>query len=170
MTTASGHSRQSGFTIQELVVVILVGSLLLGFSYSLYLFVAGFVQEHMTKRWHEEIVDRTAAFLIADAEKSRFVRTTDSAIVVDHQGRELITYRMGDGKLWRNEMLIAGSGDSFWRLSAGRSAMTVEFTITGRWKNDSASAACRVSAPWSSYGAMVSELTPNPSLTKRGGR
>jgi hypothetical protein len=159
MSIVKGHNRESGFTIQELVVVILIGRLLVGFSYSPYLFVAGFIHQNVTARSHREVVSHAAAFLIADIEHARAAWVSDTSIVVERHGDRLIEYQVRGGRFLRNASPIGGSDDAVWDLSATQSGVMVDFTIAARWKNDSCSASMSAGVPWSSYSALKADST-----------
>lgn len=161
MTTQANHP-EAGFTIQETIVVILVGSLLVGFSYALYLFVMGFVRGELRCHEHRQTVSHVASVITADIEQSRTCRPTDSSLVLETSSHGSVVYALQNGILVRNGMAVAAEDSAQWRLSAHTAGDTVSnaslrfaFEVGARWENDSCLVNTAAMLPWSSQAAFV---------------
>ncbi len=98
---------EEGFTIQELVVVLVVGSLLFIFSNITFTFIqktyntwTGRIQQH------DDFL-RTSAQIIRDIHSSEEVYTQDdSTTVLVTTNEDTVHYHMQNNSLFRNEMMM----------------------------------------------------------------
>ncbi len=159
MTIAGFLKSESGFTIQELLVAIVAGSLLVGFSFSLYLFVAKIVQRDIRIREHREHALQTVELIASDIEGScSATASTDSTLELLSPTRGARSYCMRQRVLYRDGMAFGPPHDEKWLLefrsvSAGRVALTLK----SFWGKDSTEARADVAVPGSS--ALVFNTT-----------
>jgi type II secretory pathway component PulJ len=143
---------EEGFTIQELLVAIVVGSLLVGFSFTLYLFVTKIVQRDIRTREHRESALRTVELIASDIEGSASVTaSTDSSLELLSLARGKRFYCMRQGMLFRDEAAIGPPKQEKWLLefrnvSTGRVALALK----SFWGKDSIEAHVEVAIPMSS--------------------
>ena len=166
MSQRGGISDSAGFTLQEMIVVMIVGSLLVVFSYSLYLFVMGFYYQKVASREHREALHRAAVLLSTDIEKSRDAWVTDSSLILDRVTQRLVSYRVSNGKIERNGTFITLSDSSVWRLKARHmnsatdpGTITIEIMLHARWGHDSCETTIQARVPWSSKAAFITGKT-----------
>ncbi len=111
-------AKKSGFTIPEILVVIMVGSLVIGFALSLFLFAAKLVSGWQKKTELTDQVRGVAWAVIQDMDRALRVETVDDStwkIVLPADRR--VTYRASAGAVFRNESRLLGELDIFIRLS-----------------------------------------------------
>ncbi len=154
---------ERGFTLQETVVVMIVSSMLVGFSYVLFGFVTHFVHTNLETRGHREAVQQIAAAICADIERSRNAHVSDTCLVLDRARKGPILYGCVNGKIVRNGSVITPSDSSLWVVtwheiddSTTGTMHPVAFILRAHWKRggDSVFAVSRI--PWSSQGAFAS--------------
>src|ERR1039458_3510989 len=98
MNLHSSFSNQEGFTIQELLVTLIFGSLLVDFCFSLFLF-----SDKLFVSWQRrsELRDRTnyaMQTLASDVQGSRgLIMISDSSIILQKIGGKVVHYSF-DGK------------------------------------------------------------------------
>jgi type II secretory pathway component PulJ len=98
---------EDGFTIQELLVVLIVGSLLVSFSLSLYLFTGRLISTWQKTTALRESVHRTLHIIALDIEKSqRIVEISDTTCSMVRQTGKVVTYRFNGLGVWRNDIPI----------------------------------------------------------------
>jgi prepilin-type N-terminal cleavage/methylation domain-containing protein len=162
MKLLSAIRGERGFTLQETLVVMIVGSMLVGFSYALLQFVMHFLYTNLEIREHRETAQHIAAMICADIERSRYAHVTDSTIALERpMGKEVI-YSSHTGTIARNEVALAPMGVSLWRITCGEvrgssdtSLPLVAANISSRWKRGNDSVLIRAALPWSSEGAFA---------------
>ena len=102
---------EAGFTIQELLVAIIVGSLLFTFAGSVFLF-----SQKMYIRWHHATniyrhVNHISQLILLDLEESKHIQTiTDSVLTFTRPSGLEVQYRF-DGKGVRRNGQILNAGD-----------------------------------------------------------
>jgi hypothetical protein len=159
MTITGFLKSEEGFTIQELLVAIVAGSLLVGFSFTLYLFVAKIVQRDIRTREHRESALRTVELIASDVEASSSATAwTDSTLEIESPTRGKRFYCMKQGVLFRDGVTLGPTNGEQWSLefrsvSAGRVALTLK----SYWGKDSTEARADVAVPRSS--ALVFNTT-----------
>ena len=153
---------EKGFTLQETVVVMIVSSMLVGFSYALFGFVMHFLHTNLEGREHRETIQHVAAAMCTDIERSRSARVLDSALVLGRAQKNAIVYTSMNGKIIRNGTVITPSDSSFWSVAwkeAGDSTngwvRPVTFTLKAHWKQGIDSVSAVSGMPWSSQGALA---------------
>jgi hypothetical protein len=152
---------ERGFTLQETVVVMIVGSFLVGFSYTLFGFVMHFLHTNLETREHHETLQHVAAAICTDIERSEYVNVSDTCLVLERAQRSPITYRCVNGKIVRNGSVITPPDSSIWSVQWHEIDDTtsgvmppVALEITALWKRNVDSISCLSRVPWSSQGAF----------------
>ena len=163
MNSSSIFREESGFTLQETIVVIVLGMLLVGFSYSLYQFVTSFVSRNLDKRRHHESVEHMAAMISLEVERSRSAIATDSSFILTFPHAKTVEYKSIGERLLRNGEVVSSRDSSKWTASwhqledsAHIGIRPVEIAIKGYWKRDSVAVVARTRPPWSSQGVFGS--------------
>jgi hypothetical protein len=152
MSIISPLESEDGFTIQELLVAIVAGSLLVGFSFSLYLFVGRIVQKDTRGREHRENTLRTVELITSDIEQSScVVELTDSSLALESAGKRRKPYSVKQGVLFRGAMAIGPAEGEQWRLLIRwLSQRRIEVKLKNCWAKDSSEAHAEVAVPVSS--------------------
>ncbi len=103
MRTPGYLSDERGFTLHEVLVAIVVGSLLVGFGLSIFLFAQKFLVAHERMSDLKDAVDRTLFTLSTDVGQSSRVREiSDSSLVLVVANRRVITYKFDSVMVVRN--------------------------------------------------------------------
>jgi len=99
---------EGGFTIQEILVVLLVSSLLVGFCYSLFSLTKKFLFKWQTKADVHLLVDRVLNTIALDIQKAtELSEFTDSTLVIERENGGLIRYRFDGVRITRSGDVIA---------------------------------------------------------------
>src|SRR6202008_4768834 len=105
--TANVH-KEEGFTIQELLVVLIVSSLLVGFCFLLFSFTHKFLISWQRKTEIHSVVDRTMNAIMLDVQQSKQIKEcTDSTLVLLKNGNRQIIYHFDGTSIFRNNDAIA---------------------------------------------------------------
>jgi hypothetical protein len=97
--------RKEGFTIQEILVVILVGSLLIGFSLSLFLFTNKLFQTWYGNSEMKNSSNRILQQIALDIQQSReIIGQTDTSLVLSKGIGKIVHYIYEGKTLQRNEV------------------------------------------------------------------
>lgn len=94
---------ERGFTIQEILVVLIVGSLLISFGLSLFLFANKLYANWKEKRALQEKVDQVLGQMIVDIQHSRDIpQLSDSGLVLEDKIGHSVAWRFLNGFALRN--------------------------------------------------------------------
>ena len=108
MRTLALLRREAGFTIQELMVVLIVGSLLVSFSVTLFLFANKLFHSWQKKSEVSIAVARTLETISLDIMQSNQISgRSDSSLVLQRGLRSSVKYLFDGDAVWRNEQLIS---------------------------------------------------------------
>jgi prepilin-type N-terminal cleavage/methylation domain-containing protein len=161
LSTFFGDER--GFTLQETVVVMIVSSILVGFSYILFQFVMHFVHTNLEAKEHREAVQHIAALICTDIERSRSAQVTDSCLILDRVPGRTVVYCTTKGKIVRNWAVITPLDSSIWTVQWQESSDSTDsfmrpitVSIKASWKRGTDSVYARETIPWSSKRAFES--------------
>ncbi|HAL57049.1 MAG TPA: hypothetical protein DCP63_11400 [Bacteroidetes bacterium] len=103
---------QEGFTLQETVVALTVGSLLVGLVLTASLFTRRVYGMWRIKTEVREVVGTLFQRMMLDAQQSTDVLTlTDSTLVLKKSLGALVSYRFDGKNLWRDDVRIGGNED-----------------------------------------------------------
>ncbi|MGD0339096.1 MAG: hypothetical protein ABSB78_09930 [Bacteroidota bacterium] len=98
---------EDGYTIQELLVVLIVGSLLVGFSLSLFLFADKLLASWQKTTELRESVHMTLQIIALDIQKSRrILAISDTTCSMARHTGMVVNYRFNGQKIWRNEIPV----------------------------------------------------------------
>jgi len=153
---------EKGFTLQETVVVMIMSSLLVGFSYALFGFVMHFLHTNLEVREHRETIQHVAAVICTDIERSRSARVSDSTLVLDRDQSKTVMYTCSHGQIARNGSVIIPPDSAIWSVtwrelhdSTNGSVRPVAFTLKAHWRKGIDSVSVASGMPWSSQGAFA---------------
>jgi hypothetical protein len=153
---------ERGFTLQETVVVMIVSSMLVGFSYALFGFVMHFLHTNLDGREHRETIQHVAAEICTDIERSRSARVLDSALVLERAQKNPIVYTCMYGRIVRNGSVTTPPDSAIWSVqwralddSTNDSIRPVSFTLKAHWRHGIDSVSVVSGMPWSSQGAFA---------------
>ncbi len=156
---------QEGFTIQELLVVLMVGSLLVSFSLSLFLFT-----QRMFFSWERDdrmrlAIERSTQAIALDMQQAREVAVRpDSLIVIQGGAGRKHEYRLTADTALRNGLpLLTEKG---LRVSGRIAKQTVTahagdlgsmylLELKGTWRGRACTVRCAIAAPTSAAGLFV---------------
>jgi hypothetical protein len=104
MTIGDSIRDESGFTIQELLVVLIVSTLVVGYCFTLFEFTQKLIISWQRKTELNLAVDRTLHWIILDVEEStQIISVSDSTLVLlSRNGRE-VAYHGSCGMVFRND-------------------------------------------------------------------
>jgi len=114
MSFRSQLNAQDGFTVQELMVVLVVGSLLVTFSFSLFLFTS-----KLFSSWHKRTelrseVSRVLQLIASDVNRSKqILALTDSTLTLATPSAAEITYRVQEHRIWRNHVQVGSEATDY---------------------------------------------------------
>ena len=143
---------EGGFTIQELLVVLIVASLLVSFSLSLFLFM-----HKLVSSWERDIemrgsVDRAVQLIALDVQRSGEVNfNSDSACVLKREAGVSVSYAISAHRVLRNGepmfnppgMEVGGKMTRVLRPSANADqSETILVELVGTWKDRRFAARC----------------------------
>ena len=101
---------EDGFTIQEILVAIIVGSILVSMCLSVFLFSSKLLFRWQRNVEVREAADRILQTIAMDVQTARSVMIAgDSSMVLERDGGRNITYRF-DGGVWRNDVRLVSNG------------------------------------------------------------
>ena len=101
---------QKGFTIQEILVVLLVSSLLLGFCYSLFSFTHKLLFSWQQRTEVHSFVDRAITLIVLDVERAKeIVNISDSTFTIIKNDDQLILYRFAKGRIIRGQDTLSST-------------------------------------------------------------
>lgn len=129
---------ESGFTIQELLVVLIVGSLLVSMSLTTFLFANKVAKSWQDRTELKEAVHRTLQQIVFDVQRSNGILMANDSILVLTDKLKQISYRHDGHSIWRNGVLMdSGNECSLTVQSVGNPASGISFirsTITAKSK------------------------------------
>jgi hypothetical protein len=154
---------EEAFTIPELLVVILAGSLIIGFCCTLYALVERHMSSELHARDHRHSLERTLQKMTYDAQRSGRMVVSDSTIEFSASQVSNILYRVCRKGIERNGILMNPDEGARWTFAftcaAGDTSLvkrSVLLKLSGSWKHDSASATALLATPWSSASEFES--------------
>ena len=94
---------ERGFTIQELLVVIIVGSLLISLSFSVYAFTHKLFFSWQLKSEGRETVERVLQQVVYDIQKSKSIDAlTDTTLILKSAYEKDAAFLFKNGSIYRN--------------------------------------------------------------------
>ena len=158
---------ESGFTIQELLVVLMVGSILVSFTYSLFLSSSKLLESWRKRSALREAVTRTLQSVAIDILRARDISelSDSSLVIVTRKGTETV-YHLNRGRVQRNDEFIEPGGDIAITLTiaeVGRDnqhGRLLDVKVRGRLRNTEYLAETEVSPPLSSRAEFLKSNRP----------
>jgi len=96
---------ERGFTMQELLVVMIVGSLLISLSFSVYAFTHKLFLSWQTKSEGRDAVERVLQQVVYDIQKSKSIDAiTDTTLILKSVYEKDVAFLFKDGNIYRNSM------------------------------------------------------------------
>ena len=169
MNGFSNWKEGKGFTIQELMVVLVVGSLLVTFSFSIFLFV-----NKLFVSWQKKTVLRAAVSHLLNTisldllESKQAEEMPDTALAVIKLSDIYVRYRFDGRRVWRNNDLIASGDATAFSLKVdegsapadGAQFHLLKIKILGISNTLTYSLETEVTMAWSSRGAFLHAMAP----------
>lgn len=138
---------EDGFTIQEILVVLIVSSLLVSFGLELFLFTSKIVGKWTKKTERNSIINSTVQRIALDVEKSSSIENaTDSLLILGyHTGKE-VSFHSGENGVWRNDVRMTDLPHQQLLLSAALDSNSLTLRCVGSREVR----LLRIKPPWSS--------------------
>ena len=139
---------ERGFTIQEILVVLVVGFLVVGFGLSLFQFTGKLMGNWSRRSESRTLVNSICQQIAFDIQRSRGVReVTDTSLVLKYDLGRYVVFRFGDKHVWRNDISMGEFPDDMLavRLTIDSVGVVYQDITAGDF-----SAGLRVSSPWCS--------------------
>lgn len=116
MDTMRSLKREEGFTIQELLVVLIVASLLVSLCFSVFSFATKLVASWQTRVQSKEELNRVLQRMAMDVQEAREIEmVNDSVLVIEKKVGERIMYRFDGKSVLRNN--VTPGSNNFLSLS-----------------------------------------------------
>jgi prepilin-type N-terminal cleavage/methylation domain-containing protein len=94
---------ERGFTMQELLVVMIVGSLLISLSFSVYAFTHKLFLSWQTKSEGRDAVERVVQQVMYDIQKSKSIDAiTDTTLILKSVYEKDVAFLFKNGNIYRN--------------------------------------------------------------------
>ncbi len=107
MTWCQSLGREEGFTIPEILIVLMVSSMLLSFGLSLFQFTGKFLDTWGRRNEIHSLVNGVTQRVALDIQRSRSVcEMTDSTLVLRHGLGKQVVYQFSKGGIWRNRVPV----------------------------------------------------------------
>jgi prepilin-type N-terminal cleavage/methylation domain-containing protein len=155
---------ESGFTLQELLVVMAASAIMFSLSMSLYGFVTRLVAKAAREDELREVVEQTLRHVVADIERGKEITVqNDSTIDITRSDGRLVRYASAGGILLRNEDTLSRQGGvSMWLRSkmasekekGSTSPFRFDIELVGRSRTSVYSTLGRATLPWSSTASL----------------
>lgn len=164
-------SDEQGFTLHEVLVAIVISSLLVGFSLSVFLFAQKLLVAHERISNLKEIVDRTLFVVSTDVEQScRVDMVSDSSLVLQAANGRVITYRFDGTMIERNGSLMHDAAARLKLASAilpeksgsGGSLRALQISVAGELGEMRYSAQTTALVPWSARQVFIKFASRKP--------
>ncbi len=161
MRRQEGKRDEAGFTIQEILVVLLVGSLLVNFSISTFLFLSRlFATWQRTVELHRVVTDAAHAISYDIQHSGAAYLLPDSSFLIEREAGRTILYRFGSGTLLRDgwPMSVENGPRLSGIITSGgtgdRDPALYRVEVTGMWKDRKFVARCDATPPHSSFASF----------------
>ena len=164
-------SDERGFTLHEILVAIVISSLLVGFSLSVFLFAQKLLVAHERISNLKDIVDRTLFVVSTDIEQScRVDALSDSSLVLQAANRRVITYRFDGATIERNGTIMHDAGvrlrltssSMIGRSVSGPGERALQISVAGELGEMRYSAHTTALVPWSARQEFVNFASRKP--------
>ena len=165
MSIAHSIRDEKGFTIQELMVVLIVGSLLVSFSFSLFLFGQKLFTSWQKRTDVRTSVTRALQSISLDILQSNYVaEVSDTSLFLSKKDGIKVRYRFDGTRMWRNGEIISPAKEVSLAVSISEQSTIKKYPTLLHIKVEGASPALRYSSesdivpPVSSKANFTSEV------------
>jgi prepilin-type N-terminal cleavage/methylation domain-containing protein len=152
----SFFSDSRGFTIRELIVALVVGSILVGYAFELYVFAQRIVTQWRKKAELSEVVCQALNRMTLDLQRGDEVETHgDSVYVVRADSRIVALYKMSGGMLARNDVRMNDPSSVALSVDIAKAGELVSVAVTGKSGSREHAASSKVLLTASSAGRFT---------------
>jgi len=138
-------SDSRGFTIHELIVALVVGSILVGYAFDLYVFSQRIVTQWRKKAELSEVVCQALNRMTLDLQRADEVEIQgDSVFTVRADSRMMALYRITGGVLARNDVRMNDASPIALSVDITKAGELVSVTVTGRSGRQDHAASSRI--------------------------
>lgn len=129
---------ESGFTINELIVAMVVGSILVGYAFELYVFGSRIITSWRARTEIAAAAEGVFNRMTLDIQRSsELIQEGDSLIVMISDNREIASYRVSRGMVMRGEVPMHESEKTHIGVQLSRTGRTVDLHVRAvSGKND----------------------------------
>ena len=100
---------EQGYTVTELLAVLIISSLIIGFCFTTYLFGQRLYSSWNKKADLTALVNKIHQNAVLDVERSKKIEFTDEGILMQQLGGRVVQYRISADSLMRNDVLLSNS-------------------------------------------------------------
>ncbi len=136
MSTSLGHpftrafADESGFTINELIVAMVVGSILVGYAFELYVFASRIITSWRARTEIAGAAEGVLNRMTLDIQRSsELIQEGDSLFVMISDNREIASYRVSRGMVIRGEVPMHASEKTRVGIQLVRTGRTVDLHV-----------------------------------------
>jgi hypothetical protein len=149
-------AESEGFTIQELVVALVVGSMLVGYAFELYVFTQRIVTRWRHKTELSEVIHSTLNRMTLDLQRADELEIqADSVFVARTDSRVVALYRVSGGIVTRSNVVMNVPSTASLSVEVARVGDMVSISIMGRSDGKEQTASAKVSLQSSSAGKFA---------------
>lgn len=149
-------AEEPGFTIQELIVALVVGSILVGYAFELYVFSERVVSHWRNRTELTEIVNGALNRIALDLERGgTFEVEGDSVLVVSGDVGLIALYRFSEGTAFTNDVQMNPVGSSRLAFSITSAGELVMLEVRGRSRGMDLASSTRIRLAPSSTGRFM---------------
>ena len=158
---------ERGFTIQELMVVIIVGSMLVTFSFSLFLFTHKVFSSWQKKSDVQTSVTHILNIMTLDVLQSKLIaEVSDTTMLLIKKSDAYVRYRFEGMQIKRNDDLIGASESTRFTVGVSRipssekdnQTRLLRIRIAGTSKTNAYSAETQILVPRSSKSDFINAI------------
>jgi prepilin-type N-terminal cleavage/methylation domain-containing protein len=121
---------ESGFTINELIVAMVVGSILVGYAFELYVFASRIVTSWRARTEIASAAEGVLNRMTLDLQRSSdFIQEGDSLFVMISDNREIASYRVSRGIVMRGDVPMHESEKTRVGIQLIRAGRTVDMRV-----------------------------------------
>jgi Tfp pilus assembly protein PilW len=146
----------SGFTIQELIVALMVGSMLVGYAFEIYTFAQRMVTHWRKRAELSEVVHSTLGRMSLDLQRASDLECQgDSVWMIRSDSRVIAVYRLSRGVVERNDVRMNNPTGVTLSARSVRTGELVTIEVSGRSGTRTETATSKVLLSASSAGRFA---------------
>lgn len=121
---------ESGFTINELIVAMVVGSILVGYAFELYVFASRIITSWRARTEIAAAAEGVLNRMTLDLQRSSdLIQEGDSVFVMISDNREIASYRLSGGMVMRGDVHMHESEKTRIGVQLSRAGRTVDLRV-----------------------------------------